>query len=166
MRLLPLLLLFMLLQFPLWSQMMISTSLREDLRYSEETGEWKLMSSDEEELTFFEFNAEMSMFKHTTPSISSAYLIKEARQDEENEIFEFSVVSDVGNHYEMVLDPNADEVRFYKDYEEVKIMVRHKIKRIWFESEEAEEAPVIEENVSPKRNKAPTYIEEEGTKRS
>lgn|GEM_PF-1921024 len=166
MRQLPLLLLFLLLQLPLWSQMMISTSLREDLRYDEEREEWVLMSSDEEELTFFEFNAEMSMFKHTTPSISSAYLIKEARQDEENEIFEFSIVSDVGNHYEMVLDPNAEEVRFYKDYDGVKIMVRHQVKRIWFEEEESADAPAVEENVSPRQNKAPKYVDPKGTKRS
>ena len=83
----------------LLSQMYISTDLREDYDWNPKAQEWKFVSSDDEELTFFEFNAEFTMFTHTTPSITSSYLIKETLYDEEADQYEFDVVSDVGNKY-------------------------------------------------------------------
>lgn len=120
----------------LFAQMNISTNLREDYTWDEETEEWELISSDEEELTFFKFNKELTMFKHTTPSITSAYIINSYEYDEENDQYTFEVMSDVGNEYTMILDEKNENIRFIGESEDGTFCVRHTIKKLWVEEEE------------------------------
>ena len=65
----------------LFAQMNISTNLRQDGVYDEEKEEWVILSSDDEELTFLEFNKDFTMFKHTTATVTSAYIIKTNEKD-------------------------------------------------------------------------------------
>ena len=88
----------------LLAQMNISTNLRQDGVYDEEKEEWTVLSSNDEELTFLEFNKDFTMFKHTTASVTSAYMIKSNKKDEERDQFELDIVSDVGNKYLMIID--------------------------------------------------------------
>jgi len=120
----------------LLSQMYISTNLREDYNWNPKMEEWKFVSSDDEELTFFEFNADFTMFTHTTPSITSSYLVKETLYDEESDQYEFDVVSDVGNKYLCILDLEQDNIRFIGNIGESNSwLVRHSIKKLWLEEE-------------------------------
>ena len=120
----------------LLSQMYISTDLREDYDWNPKAQEWNFVSSDDEELTFFEFNAEFTMFTHTTPSMTSSYLIKETLYDEESDQYEFDVVSDVGNKYVCILDIEQDNIRFIGNIgESSSWLVRHSIKKLWLEEE-------------------------------
>ena len=118
-------------------QFHVSTNLREDFVWDVEAGQWSLVSTDKEELTFFEFNEDWSMFKHVTPTISSAYIIKSMEHDEENDQWECQVVSDVGNKYFMILDLEESNVRFITQQSnfEDNTMVRHTIKGTWVDED-------------------------------
>ncbi len=119
----------------LFAQMNISTDLRQDGIYNPETEEWEVLSTNDEELTFFEFNKEFTMFKHTTPTMTSAYLIKSQEENKELEQFELSIVSDAGNKYLMIIDFKNENVRFIYEGENSLMMVHHRIKRVWFEDD-------------------------------
>lgn len=122
----------------MFAQMNISTDLRQDGIWNNETEEWEVISTNDEELTFFEFNKEFTMFKHTTPSMTSAYLIKSQEEDKVREQFELSIVSDAGNKYLMLIDFKNQNLRFIYENEGALIMVWHRIKRVWFEDDENE----------------------------
>jgi len=122
----------------LFAQMNISTNLRQDGYWDEEKEEWIIVSEDEDELTFFEFNKDFTMFKHTTPGITSAYIIKSQTKDEERNQFELTVVSDVGNKYMMILDVTNNNLRFLYEKKGTMWMVRHSIKRTWFDDDDDE----------------------------
>jgi len=119
----------------LFAQMNISTNLRQDGVYDEEKEEWVVLSSDDEELTFLEFNKDFTMFKHTTASVTSAYIIKTNEKDEERDQFELSIVSDVGNKYLMIIDFKNNNLRFIYESEGKMYMVHHTIKKVWFDEE-------------------------------
>lgn len=121
--------------FIISAQMNISTDLRKDGIWDDVSEEWSLISENNEELTFFVFNTDLTMFKHTTSSVTSAYLIKSQEKDEENDQFELSIVSDVGNKYIMIIDFKNDNLRFIYDNDGESRMVWHRIKSVWFEDE-------------------------------
>lgn len=87
------------LSINVFAQLNISTNFRQNGIWNNEKEEWTIFSTDEDELTFFEFNKDFTMFKHTTASITSAYMIKSAEHDEELDQYELDIVSDVGNKY-------------------------------------------------------------------
>ena len=124
------------LSLSIFAQMSISTNLRQDATWDEENEEWIITSTNEEELTFFEFNKDFTMFKHTTATITSAYIIKSHEYDEENERYECDIVSDVGNKYFMIIDLKGENIRFLADRENGSYLVQHSIKRIWFDEED------------------------------
>lgn len=124
------------LSFNMFAQMNISTNFRQDGIWDNEKEEWTIFSTNDEEITFFEFNKDFTMFKHTTASITSAYMIKSQKYDEENERYEFDVVSDVGNKYYMIFDLKNDNVRFIYEREGSLFLVQHSIKRVWFDEED------------------------------
>ena len=87
-----------------FAQMNISTDLREDFVWSESQEDWIIVSSDDSEFTFLKINEQFTMFKHTTPSITSAYIINSNEYDEERDQYTFDITSDVGNNYMMISD--------------------------------------------------------------
>ncbi len=115
------------------AQMHISTFLRSDAVFNETTEEYDLLNEDKEELTFFEFNKELTMFKHTTPTITSAYTVKSSTEDKENERWEFDIMSDVGNKYLMILDMKNNNIRFIYTKNGSTYLVQHSIKKLWFD---------------------------------
>tara|TARA_B110000285_G_scaffold214677_1_gene260305 strand:- start:877 stop:1251 length:375 start_codon:yes stop_codon:yes gene_type:complete len=117
------------------AQMNISTNLRQDGVYNEVSKEWEVISTDDEVLTFFEFNKDFTMFKHTTASITSAYMIKSSEEDKKREQWELDIVSDVGNKYVMIIDLKNDNVRFIYKNDDKMYMVHHTIKKVWFDEE-------------------------------
>lgn len=124
------------LSINVFAQMNISTNFRQDGIWDDEKEEWSIFSTDDEEITFFEFNKDFTMFKHTTASITSAYMIKSQKYDEENERYEFDVVSDVGNKYYMIFDLKNENVRFIYEREGSLFLVQYFIKRVWFDDED------------------------------
>ncbi len=116
-----------------FAQMHISTNLRQDAIFNEKTREYELIGEDKEELTFFEFNKQFTFFKHTTPTITSAYTIKSSKEDKENERWEFDIMSDVGNSYYMILDLKNNNIRFIYTKNGSTYLVQHTIKKLWFD---------------------------------
>ncbi|MDG2343602.1 MAG: hypothetical protein P8L23_03390 [Flavobacteriales bacterium] len=121
------------------SQMHISTYLREDYVWDFAEEEWSKYSS-QDDMTFFELNKDLTLVKHTTGNLTSAYIIKTNTKNEERNHFEFDVISDVGNKYTMIIDVfNEDKslhnVRFMYDREEKTYLVRHTVKTVWFDEE-------------------------------
>lgn len=113
------------------AQFHISTNLREDFGWDEVNKEWKLDDQDKESLTFIEFNKELTMFKHTTSRITSAYIIKSSEHDETDgrDQYNYSIISDVGNKYMFIVDLKNLNVRFVAN--DGSYMVRHRIKATW-----------------------------------
>lgn len=123
------------ISFESFAQMHISTNMRRDAVFNEITREYDLISEDKEELTFFEFNKDFTMFKHTTPNITSSYIIKSSTRNKENETWDFEIMSDVGNRYYMILDKKKNNIRFIYTRDNSTLLTQHTIKSLWFDKE-------------------------------
>lgn len=115
------------------AQMHISTNHQKNFQYDAEAEDFILIGEDKESVTFFEFNEGMTMFKHTTPTLTSSYIINSSKQDEENETWEFSITSDVGNKYVMILNPGEKKLSFLVKKEDSIIVIQHSIKNLWID---------------------------------
>lgn len=118
-----------------FAQMHISTNLRRDAVFNKTTKKYDLIGEDKEELTFFEFNKQLTMFKHKTPTITSAYTINSSKEDKENDRWEFDIMSDVGNSYYMILDLKNENIRFIYTRNGSTYLVQHTIKKLWFDDD-------------------------------
>ena len=129
------LILFLIVSFSRVSiaQMNISTDLRKDYVWNDSSQDWIIESSDNTAFTFFKFNKELTMFKHTTATLTSAYVINSSEYDEEKDQYTFDITSDVGNEYLMIIDINNNNIRFISEDEDGTYLVRHNIKRLWIE---------------------------------
>lgn len=117
-----------------YAQMHISTNLREDYDWNSKTSSWDFNTDDKASATLFDFNKDMNMFKHTTANISSAYYIKSNTYDKDSKTWEYEVVSDVGNKYRVILDPDRNNIRFIGTRSDgSQFLVRHTIKRLWYD---------------------------------
>lgn len=114
-----------------FAQLTVSTDTRIDFSWDKESEDWKFESEDEEALSFFEFNKDFTMVKHTTARTTSGYLIKSQVHDKEddNNRYLFSIVSDVGNKYIMIYDIKFNSIRFVT--EDITSMIKYKIKSVW-----------------------------------
>jgi len=114
------------------AQLSISTSMREDGIWDNLNTKWDIYSKDSSG-TFIEFNKELTMFKHTTATITSNYKITSYEYDEKEVAYTMQVVSDVGNEYELIVDGlNELVIFFYYNDDEEYVMVRHLMKKTWF----------------------------------
>ena len=86
-----------------------------------------------DENSLFELNKAETMFTHTTPTLQSAYYIREKEYDEELEVYTFEVKSDVGNNYTYFFDLKNEQIRILIDDEEETILVVFTVKKIWTE---------------------------------
>ena len=113
------------------AQLSISTSLRQDAVWDDLKEDWEVYSLDSTG-TFFEFNKELTMFKHTTATITSNYKITSYEFDESKIIYTMQVVSDVGNEYEVIIDGENNYIGFFYERDDEYIVVHHTIKNTWF----------------------------------
>jgi hypothetical protein len=113
------------------AQMHITTNYQRNYQYDAEAEDFILIGEDSESVTFFEFNEGMTMFKHTTPTMTSSYIINSTKKDEENETWEFAITSDVGNKYMMILNPTEKKLSFLVKKDDGIIVIQHSIKKLW-----------------------------------
>lgn len=118
-----------------FAQLSVSTNLRQDAVWDAEKEEWEVLSTDDSG-TLFEFNKELTMFKHTTATITSNYFISKWDYNEEEVKYTMTVTSDAGNEYEMIIDGVNNCVAFFFWQDEKYILVRHTIKESWFKEDE------------------------------
>ena len=115
------------------AQIFVSTDARTIHNWDSIGEEWILEEYEDDFLTFFEFNNELTMIKHTTPSVTSAYLIKSAEVNNEDgrDQIEYDVISDIGNSYMLLYDAKNENIRFI-DIKSDR-MIRFEIKAVWTE---------------------------------
>lgn len=116
------------------AQLSISTSIRQDAIWDELKEDWEVVSIDSTG-TFFEFNTEFTMFKHTTETITSNYKITSTDYDEKEIKYTLQVVSDVGNEYEVIIDGTNNYIAFFYERDEEYILVHHTIKKTWIKDD-------------------------------
>lgn len=115
------------------AQLTITTDFREEGSLDKNTEDW-IINYTEEGLTVFNFNEELTWFRHITESMSSTYVILDWDYDEENVQYEMSIVSDVGNEYDLLIDGiTASVILLSQDDSGVYQMVRHSIKDTYFD---------------------------------
>lgn len=119
--------------FAFWAeaQLNISTNLRQDAVWDDKAEKWDVLSEDKG-VTFFEFNKELTLFKHTTPGITSTYIINKWEYNDSLVRYTMQVKSDVGNEYEMIIDGTENCVAFFFWRENRYVLVRHSIKESWY----------------------------------
>jgi hypothetical protein len=88
-----------------------------------------------EDFSMFRLNADASMFTHTTEKLKSVYYVESNAYDEENDVYTYDVISDVGNKYFWIIDLNNSEIRLLPTDKDVIYMVRFYVKRSWTEEE-------------------------------
>jgi len=127
---------FAIASLPLWGQLNISTNITQNFVWDTETRGWVPSSEEVEDYTFFSFNEEYSMLKHTTSKMTSAYLVKSISKDtlDNDPLLLLDIVSDVGNQYLMIIDINDNTLRFID--EDFTFMKSQSIKNIWTDKEE------------------------------
>lgn len=113
-----------------FAQLSISTHKRIDAKWSDYKNSWTVINENEN-ATLFEFNVEMTMFKHTTSNIVSTYYIKSSSYDESKKKYELSIISDVGNKYTMIIDVENSNIRFVYTRDGITYAVQHNIKNSW-----------------------------------
>jgi len=115
-----------------FAQLNVTTDYRQEYSYNTDKKEYEELGKGRADATFFEFNKDFTMFKHVTTTITSSYTIKSTAKDTVANHYEFEVMSDVGNHYLMILDLKNESMRFIYTLDDVIYMVRHRIKKAWF----------------------------------
>lgn len=115
-----------------FSQISFSTNQRTDALWSESEEEW-IPFSKKQDATLFEFNEKMTMFTHTTTSITSTYFVKSDKFDDDKKRYDLEVVSDVGNKYLLVIDLENQNLRFFYDDDDNSYLIQHDIKKIWLD---------------------------------
>lgn len=116
------------------SQIKISTNYREDGVWNEEKQEWIIISTDEEEITSFEFNEEFTMFKHTTFSGTNSYLIKSIMNiGDYNYLIEFD--GELGTNFSLGIDFINNFTMIFYTKDGTSCMISRTINQKWVEKE-------------------------------
>lgn len=115
------------------AQLTVTTDLREDGKWNDAAFKWDILSTDKG-ITVFNFNKDLTSFRHITGSISSNYQILDWDYDDDEILYEMNVRSDAGNEYELLIDGiNEYVIFFYYDSSGNYRMVRHTIKDTWYD---------------------------------
>jgi hypothetical protein len=95
-----------------YSQIYITTNLRQDGKFNKLTKVYDSVFRDKKELTLFEFDKNFTSVIHQTNAKTSTYLIKSITKDDKNGRWEFDVLSDAGYSYYMIIDLVNNNIRF------------------------------------------------------
>ena len=112
------------------AQIYVSCTHRDYYVYNEIEDDFKYEGGYDEN-SMFEINNEQTMFKHTTPTMTSAYYVSSSQYDEESDILYMDVVSDVGNNYLYMFDGKNNLVRILYKVDNTTNMIIFTIKKIW-----------------------------------
>lgn len=116
----------------LQAQIYASCTHRTILKYDTDEEEFEYQSGYDEN-SMFKINAKLTMFEHTTPTISSTYYVSSSNYDENEQTLTMNVVSDVGNNYMYVFDIKNDVVRVLSEQDGNVYMIVFTVKKFWTE---------------------------------
>ena len=123
------------ISFSLFGQMSMSTDYKTNFIWDDKNEDWVEISSDKNNIGFFEINRELTLIKHTTSKGITAYMIKSFELDEETGQYMIDLMSDSGYEYFLIFDLEKENLRFIFYIEEDLFMSRYNIKRMWMEDE-------------------------------
>lgn len=114
-----------------FAQMNAFTILRSDYVWDSGRDQYVLSSEDDKVVTLFEFKKDMSGFTHTTPTITSEYIINDFEKDQRTGAYELKIKSDAGNYYTMEYDVAQKIIKIFGTSGAKKFMITHKVYRAW-----------------------------------
>ena len=131
-----LLLLFLIINFQVFSQLIVSTKYVEGYIWDENNSKWGDVFFENERYAFLEFNEELTSMTFTSFDTKTTYNISNLKHDEENDHYTYDIVSEEGFESVLIVDLKAKEpnVRFLMDIDESTVLVRHTVK-YWFDYE-------------------------------
>ena len=131
-----LLLLFLILNFQVFSQLIVSTKYVEGYIWDENNSKWGDVFFENERYAFLEFNEELTSMTFTSFDTKTTYSISNLKYDDENDHYTYDIVSEEGFESVLIVDLKAKEpnVRFLMDIDESTVLVRHTVK-YWFDYE-------------------------------
>jgi len=94
------------------AQMNVSSDKISSYRWNDLQEDWELVVNEKEYLTRFEFDEDFTYFLHITSDQTSRYDILSSEYDEESDLFDCEIISDVGNEYLMVIDVTNSRIYF------------------------------------------------------
>lgn len=86
---------------------------------------------DEEFSSLFVLNPGKSVFKHTTDKMTSSYFVQSTEYDSKNKLTSYSVVSDAGNKYTLMVSDDNSRVTFFADKGDDSYIVKYTIRKNW-----------------------------------
>ena len=131
-----LLLLFLIINFQVFSQLIVSTKYVEGYIWDENNSKWGDVFFENERYAFLEFNEELTSMTFTSFDTKTTYSISNLKYDDENDHYTYDIVSEEGFESVLIVDLKAKEpnVRFLMDIDESTVLVRHTVK-YWFDYE-------------------------------
>lgn len=114
------------------AQVSLSCTYREYCEWNDYTKDFESDCNGYEDVSLFVMNESETLFTHTTETMKSTYYVNEKEYDNINEVFTYSVTSDVGNEYYYIFDLKNKEVRAVFVNDEGKtILLRFNVKAIF-----------------------------------
>ena len=107
----------------LFAQMNVSSDKISSYRWDDLQEDWVLVVNEKEYFTSFEFDEDFTYFLHITSDQTSRYDILSLEYDEERELFNYDIISDVGNEYFMIIDATDGEIYFVSSDDEPFMLV-------------------------------------------
>ena len=128
---------FLILNFQVFSQLIVSTKYVEGYIWDENNSKWGDVFFENERYAFLEFNEELTSMTFTSFDTKTNYYISNLKHDDEYDHYTYDIVSEEGFESILIVDLKAKEpnVRFLMDIDESTVLVRHTVK-YWFEYEE------------------------------
>lgn len=114
------------------AQIYASCTHRDYYKYNEATEDFEYMNGYDEN-SMFKINAQLTMFEHTTPDMSSSYYVSESEYDENEKTLTMDVVSDVGNNYRYIFDMDDNKIRVLFKRDGVVQLLVFTVKKFWTE---------------------------------
>ena len=128
---------FLILNFQVFSQLIVSTKYVEGYIWDENNSKWGDVFFENEIYAFLEFNEELTSMTFTSFDTKTNYYISNLKHDDEYDHYTYDIVSEEGFESILIVDLKAKvpNVRFLMDIDESTVLVRHTVK-YWFDYEE------------------------------
>ena len=113
------------------AQTSYSCTYREYCNWNEKLGDYETECRGYEDSSLFVMNANKTLFTHTTEKMKSTYYVKKTEYREDYNVTLYYVVSDVGNEYVYIFDPDNKEIRCLAEADDYDTMIRFYVKAIF-----------------------------------
>lgn len=114
-----------------YSQIHITTNLRQEGKFNKLTKVYDSAFKDNRESTAFELDRDFTVLKHTAINKTTWYLIKSLKKDTKSDCWELDILSERGYSYFMIIDILNSNIRFVYRASNETFMAQYSIDRFW-----------------------------------